>query len=139
MEIRSYAIHIVYMFSTCHLYQSKDFHTRNQRSKLCVKAKAIITATYSGYNTIKTSSYRPAAYIYAFTNNHTILNTLSLVWGVKGFHYSGGRTTDQTVLQTKEILKKRKYVRKGDLVINIASMPAQEKGMTNMMKLSKVK
>ena len=104
-----------------------------------VKAKAIITATYSGYNTIKTSSYRPAAYIYAFTNNHTILNTLSLVWGVKGFHYSGGRTTDQTVLQTKEILKKRKYVRKGDLVINIASMPAQEKGMTNMMKLSKVK
>ena len=45
-----------------------------------VKAKAIITATYSGYNTIKTSSYRPSAYIYAFTINHTILNTLSLVW-----------------------------------------------------------
>lgn len=104
-----------------------------------VKAKAIITATYSGYNTIKTSSYRPAAYIYAFTNNHTILNTLSLVWGVKGFHYNGGRTTDQTVLETKEILKKRKYVRKGEMVINIASMPAKERGMTNMMKLSKVK
>jgi len=103
-----------------------------------VNAKAIITATYSGYNTIKTSSYRPTAYIYAFTNNHTILNTLSLVWGVKAFYYDGGKTTDDTVLETKNILKKKKYLKKGDKVINIASMPAEERGMTNMMKLSKV-
>ena len=104
-----------------------------------VNAQAIITATYSGYNTIKTSSYRPKAYIYAFTNHHTILNTLSLVWGVKAFYYEGGKTTDDTVLETKHILKKHKYVKRGDKVINIASMPAEERGMTNMMKLSKVK
>ena len=104
-----------------------------------VDAQAIITATYSGYNTIKTSSYRPKAYIYAFTNHHTILNTLSLVWGVKAFYYEGGKTTDDTVLETKHILKKHKYVKRGDKVINIASMPAEERGMTNMMKLSKVK
>ena len=104
-----------------------------------VNANAIITATYSGYNTIKTSSYRPTAYIYAFTNNHTILNTLSLVWGVKSFYYDGGKTTDQTVLDTKNILKKHKFVKKGDMVINISSMPAVEMGMTNMMKLSKIK
>ena len=104
-----------------------------------VNAKAIITATYSGYNTIKTSSYRPKAYIYAFTNHHTILNTLSLVWGVKAFYYEGGKTTDDTVLETKNILKTHKYVKRGDKVINIASMPAEERGMTNMMKLSKVK
>ncbi|MDG1718840.1 MAG: pyruvate kinase [Flavobacteriales bacterium] len=104
-----------------------------------VNAQAIITATYSGYNTIKTSSYRPKAYIYAFTNHHTILNTLSLVWGVKAFYYEGGKTTDDTVLETKSILKKHKYVKRGDKVINIASMPAEERGMTNMMKLSKVK
>jgi pyruvate kinase len=104
-----------------------------------VNAQAIITATYSGYNSIKTSSYRPKAYIYAFTNQHTILNTLSLVWGVKAFYYEGGKTTDDTVLETKNILKKDKYVKRGDKVINIASMPAEERGMTNMMKLSKVK
>jgi len=103
-----------------------------------VNAKAIITATYSGYNTITTSSYRPKAYIFAFTNHHTILNTLSLVWGVKAFYYEGGETTDDTVLDTKNILKKHKFVKKGDMVINIASMPAKEMGMTNMMKVSKV-
>jgi pyruvate kinase len=101
------------------------------------RAKAIITITYSGFNTIKTSSYRPNAFIYAFTNNHSILNTLSLVWGVQGFYYDRGTTTDQTIRETKEILKKNKLIRKGDLVINIASMPANEKGMTNMMKISK--
>ena len=103
------------------------------------KAKAIITVTYSGFNTIKTSSYRPNAFIYAFTNNHTILNTLSLVWGVRGFYYDRGATTDQTIKETKEILKELNFLKKGDLVVNLASMPAQEKGMTNMMKLSKVK
>ena len=103
------------------------------------KAKAIITITYSGYNTIRTSSYRPHAFIYAFTNNHTILNTLSLVWGVKGFYYDRGTTTDQTILETKAILKQNKLLKKGDLVVNLASMPANEKGKTNMMKLSKVK
>jgi len=102
-------------------------------------AKAIITVTYSGFNTIKTSSFRPHAFIYAFTNNHTILNTLSLVWGVQGFYYDRGTTTDQTIRETKEILKQEKHLKKGDLVVNLASMPAQEKGMTNMMKISKVK
>ena len=102
-------------------------------------AKAIITVTYSGFNTIKTSSFRPQAFIYAFTNNHTILNTLSLVWGVQGFYYDRGTTTDQTIRETKEILKQEKHLKKGDLVVNLASMPAQEKGMTNMMKISKVK
>ena len=102
------------------------------------KAKAIITITYSGYNTIQTSSYRPTAFIYAFTNNHSILNTLSLVWGVQGFYYNRGTTTSQTIKETKEMLKQSKLLKKGDLVINIASMPAHEKGMTNMMKISKV-
>ena len=102
-------------------------------------AKAIITITYSGFNTIKTSSFRPQAFIYAFTNNHTILNTLSLVWGVQGFYYDRGTTTDQTIRETKEILKQEKHLRKGDLVVNLASMPAKEMGMTNMMKISKVK
>tara|TARA_E500000331_G_C17249621_1_gene710538 strand:- start:344 stop:1762 length:1419 start_codon:yes stop_codon:yes gene_type:complete len=102
------------------------------------KAKAIITVTYSGFNTITTSSFRPHAFIYAFTNNHSILNTLSLVWGVQGFYYDRGTTTSKTIKETKEILKESKLLKKGDLVINIASMPAHEKGMTNMMKISRV-
>ena len=104
-----------------------------------VEAKAIITMTYSGYNAIKTSSYRPSAFIYAFTNNYSILNKLSLVWGVQAYYYDRGATTDQTILETKNILKKNKQIKKGDAIISLASMPANEKGMTNMIKLSIVK
>ena len=101
------------------------------------KAKAIITITYSGYNTVRVSSFRPQSFIYAFTNNHSILNTLSLVWGVKGFYYEGASTTSQTIKETKEILKKQKLLRKKDVVVNIASMPARERGTTNMIKVRK--
>ena len=104
-----------------------------------VGVKAIVTMTHSGYNTIQISSHRPPCKIYAFTNNHAILNTLSLVWGVTGFYFDNDSSTDDTVLQTKKILKELKNVNEGDLILNVASMPIKEKGMTNMMKLSYVK
>ena len=103
-----------------------------------VKATAIIAMTYSGYTPIKISSLRPTSFIYVFTNNYSILNKLSLVWGVKAYYYDSGTTTDQTIIQTKETLRKNKHIKKGDFVINLASTPASEKGMTNMVKLSKV-
>lgn len=103
-----------------------------------VSAEAIITLTHSGYNTFEISSYRPPCKIFAFTNNHSILNTLSLVWGVTGFYFDSENTTDDTIKETKNILKLNKRLKKGQLVINIASMPMKEKGMTNMMKLSYV-
>ena len=61
-----------------------------------------------------------------------------MAWGVKAYYYERGGTTDQAILETKETLKKEGLVRKGDLVVNLASMPASSMGMTNMIKLSKV-
>ena len=57
---------------------------------------------------------------------------------MKAYYYDGGTTTDQTIIETKEVLREKKHIKKGDFVINLASMPANEKGMTNMVKLSKV-
>jgi pyruvate kinase len=128
--------------------KTAEYKQRNISEAICahatqlseqVIAKAIITMTYSGYNAIKTSSYRPSAFIYAFTNNYSILNKLSLVWGVQAYYYDRGATTDQTIEETKEILQKNKQIKKGDFVISLASMPAKERGMTNMIKLSIVK
>ena len=102
-------------------------------------AKAIITMTHSGYNAIEISSHRPPCKIYAFTNNHAILNTLSLVWGVTGFYYDNETGTDETVADTKQILKNKGFLKTKDLVVNVASMPIKEKGMTNMMRLSYLK
>ena len=102
-----------------------------------VKASAIISMTYSGYNAVKMSSLRPKSFIYVFTNNYSILNKLSLIWGVKAYYYDGGTTTDQTIVETREVLIKNKHIKKGDFIVNLASIPASERGMTNMVKLSK--
>ena len=104
-----------------------------------VSAEAIITMTHSGYSAFKISSSRPPCMVYAFTENHFILNTLNLVWGVRGFYYNKTRSTDETIEDTQKILKEKTLIKKQDYVVNVASMPLKKKGMTNMVKLSKVK
>ena len=98
--------------------------------------KAIVTMTHSGYTAFKISSMRPRANIYAFTSNPKILCMLNLVWGVRAHYYDKTVSTDHTIADIKHLLRKRNHVAKGDLVINLASMPIAEKGMSNMLKLS---
>ena len=104
-----------------------------------VEARAILTFTASGYNAQKISSNRPNAYICVFTHNRKLLNRLSLIWGLIGFYYNKFESTDNTIEETQSILKSQKILKNGDFVINIASMPIKEKGMTNMLKLEKIK
>ena len=99
-------------------------------------AQAIISMTNSGYTAFKLSSHRPKAPIFIFTDNLSLLTTLSLVWGVRGYYYDKYESTDQTIEDLKKIIKTQGQVKNDDLVINIASMPMKEKGRTNMMKLS---
>lgn len=103
-----------------------------------VDAKAIITMTHSGYTAFKISSQRPRAATFVATGNRQLLNLLSLVWGVEGVYYDKMVSTDHTIADIKYLLKKKKWLREGELVINIASMPIEEKGKSNMLKLSYV-
>jgi len=103
-----------------------------------VDAKAVMTMTHSGYNAFKISSFRPPSKIYIFTSNREILNTLSLLWGVRGYFYDKFFSTDDTIIDIKKIIKEKGDVQKDDFVVNIASMPITEKGMTNMLKLSRI-
>ncbi len=103
-----------------------------------VKARAIITMTFSGYTAFKISSQRPEAEIFVFTGNKKILSQMSLVWGVRAIFYDKMVSTDHTMADVKYILKKEKLLREGDFVIHLASMPMNEGGMTNMLKLGKI-
>ena len=98
--------------------------------------KAIISMTHSGYTAYKLASHRPKANIFIFTDNTSLLTALSLVWGVRGYYYNKYESTDKTINDLKEQLKHGDLVKQDDMVINIASMPMNEKGRTNMMKLS---
>jgi pyruvate kinase len=103
-----------------------------------VEADAIVTMTFSGYTAYKIASQRPKAPIIIFTSNRQILTQINLIWGVRGFFYDKRVSTDHTIADIKYLLKKEGLVKQGDLVINIASIPLEELGNSNMLKLSYV-
>ncbi|MEZ4887243.1 MAG: pyruvate kinase [Chitinophagales bacterium] len=101
-------------------------------------AKAIVGLTHSGYTALLLSSFRPKANIYAFTDNETLINTLSLVWGVRTFFAPVFKNTDKGTIEVRRRLKEAGYVKRGDVVVNTSSMPMNLKGKTNMVKLGKI-
>ena len=103
-----------------------------------VEADAIITMSFSGYTAYKIASQRPNTQIYVFTSNRNILTQLNLVWGVRAFYYDKRISTDHTIADIKYIMKSEGYLSIGDIVINIASIPLEDLGASNMLKLSYV-
>ena len=103
-----------------------------------IGAAAILTMTFSGYTALKIAGHRPKTKIIVFTANRQIMNQMSLVWGVDAFYYDNMESTDQSFHDIKEILKQSGYVETGDLVVKIASMPIEERGFTNMLKIAAI-
>ena len=103
-----------------------------------VEADAILTMSFSGYTAYKIASQRPKAPIYVFTSNKQILTQLNLIWGVKAFYYDKQISTDHTIADIKYLLKHQGLLKTGDLAINIASIPLEDLGSSNMLKLSYV-
>lgn len=103
-----------------------------------IKAKAISTLTNSGYTAFQISAWRPKAHILVYTSNKKILTQLSLLWGVNAFFYDKFVSTDDTVDDINEIAKANGYVKKGDMLINLAAMPVADKGMVNTLRISEI-
>lgn len=104
-----------------------------------IGAKAIVGMTYSGYTAFKASSHRPNTNIFVFTANNTILNTMSLVWGARTYFYDKMFSTDQTMDDVENMLKRDGHVKAGDTFIVLASMPIHERNRTNTIKVNVVK
>jgi pyruvate kinase len=103
-----------------------------------IKAKAICTLTNSGYTAFQISAWRPSAHILVYTSNSRILTQLNLLWGVNAFHYDKFVSTDDTVDDINQIAKENGYVKKGDILINLAAMPVVDKGMVNTLRISEI-
>ncbi|TDG37103.1 pyruvate kinase [Pedobacter changchengzhani] len=99
-------------------------------------AVGIVSMTLSGYTAFEISSHRPEALTFIFSSNRALLNTVSLLWGVRGFYYDNWESTDNTIIEVNEFLKSKKLVKKGDVVINTAAIPMEAKGKTNMLKIT---
>ena len=103
-----------------------------------IKASAVCTLTHSGYTGWQISSWRPNCLVLVFTSNKRILSQLNLLWGVKCIYYNKFQSTDKTVEDVNELAIKNRYVKRGDVVINLASMPIKDKGQVNTLRITKL-
>lgn len=103
-----------------------------------IGATAIGAFTNSGYTPFQLSAWRPDVNIVAFSANKRIIRQLSLLWGVQAIYYNKFLSTDETIRDVNAVLKERKFVKKGDFVINLAAMPVEKKGMVNTFRISQI-
>jgi pyruvate kinase len=103
-----------------------------------VNADALIGMTQSGYTGFMLSSYRPKSPLYVFTKERTLVNQLSLSWGVRAFYYPEEKSLDNIIVDQINILKSRGFVKTGDVVVNTGSTPVDQHLATNMLKITTV-
>jgi pyruvate kinase len=102
-------------------------------------ADGIVGMTQSGYTAFILSSYRPKCPLYIFSKEKSLINQLSLSWGVRAFHYAEEESVDDIIHDQHAILKERGFIKSGDVVINTGSLPIEEHLATNMLKITKLK
>jgi pyruvate kinase len=103
-----------------------------------VNAEALIGMTQSGYTAFMLSSYRPKSPLFIFSKERTLINQLSLSWGVRAFYYAEENSLDDIMEDQIEILKERGFIKTGDIVVNTGSTPVQLHLPTNVLKITKV-
>ncbi|WP_299248935.1 pyruvate kinase [uncultured Lacinutrix sp.] len=103
-----------------------------------IDAKGISTLTNSGYTAFQISAWRPKSHILVFTSNRRILTQLNLLWGVKAFFYDKFVSTDETIEDVNKMAQEMGYLEKGDMLVSLAAMPIQEKGMVNTLRITEI-
>jgi len=101
-------------------------------------ADALIGMTQSGYTAFIMSSYRPKSPLYVFSKEKSLINQLSLSWGVRAFHYAEEEGIDDIIVDQHAILKERGFIKTGDVVVNTGSLPIEKHLPTNMLKITKI-
>jgi pyruvate kinase len=103
-----------------------------------VNADAIIGMTQSGYTGFMLSSYRPKSLLYVFTKERSLVNQLSLSWGVRAFFYDEEESLDDIFSDQINILKERGFIKTGNVIVSTGSTPVHLHLPTNVLKIATV-
>jgi len=103
-----------------------------------VESQALIGMTQSGYTAFMLSSYRPKAPLFIFTKERSLVNQLSLSWGVRAFFYDEEESLDDIIFDQIEILRERGFLKTGDVAVSTGSTPVHLHLPTNTLKITKL-
>lgn len=100
-----------------------------------LEARAIISATRSGYTARMVSKYRPNAPIVAVTPDPAVARRLAIVWGVYPLVAAVAESTDEMINVSIQAAQDAGYIENGDLVVITAGVPVGIQGSTNLLKV----
>jgi len=100
-----------------------------------LNATTIIAATQSGDTAKLVSKHRPECPIIAVTPNEKVARGLALNWGITPLLSNIFGSTDELIEESIKKLLEATYVKKGDLAVIVAGVPAHHSGSTNMLKV----
>ena len=103
-----------------------------------VKADGLIGMTQSGYTGFMLSSYRPKSLLFIFSKEKSLINQLSLSWGVRALFYDEEESLDDIFFDQIGILREREFLKPGDVVVNTGSTPVNLHIPTNILKITKI-
>ncbi len=102
-------------------------------------AAAIFAMTKSGYTADMVSKFRPAVPILGCAVEDYVLRQMNACWGVAPMKISEQTDADEMFCEaTNEALKKG-FIQSGDFVVITAGVPLGISGLTNLLKVEKVK
>jgi pyruvate kinase len=103
-----------------------------------VQAKAIVAFTTGGTTALRVSKYRPRHPILAVTPSESVVNRLSLSWGVLPIRKPEPSNLEEVFELAGEATLETNLARRGDLVVVIAGIPLTVPGSTNLVKIHSI-
>ena len=101
-------------------------------------ARAIVTATQSGYTTRMVARHRPEAPILAATPDERAARATLLVWGAQPLLVSPAESSDEVAAQAIEAAQRTALVGEGDVLVYTAGVPVGVPGTTNLIRVHTV-
>ena len=99
---------------------------------------AIVVMTESGSTSKIVSYFRPKIDIYSLSPSLRVCNKMSLFWGVTSLHTKDYLSTDEMLINAKNILLENKYMKNGQTFVMTAGIPVGISGSTNMLKIETI-
>ena len=103
-----------------------------------VQAKSIVAFTTSGTTALRVSKYRPRPPILAITPSESVVNRLSLAWGVLPVRKNEPANLEEVFELAGGATMEAKLARSGDLVVVTAGIPLTVSGSTNLVKIHSI-
>jgi pyruvate kinase len=100
-----------------------------------VQARAIIAFTTAGTTALRVSKYRPYHPILAVTPSASVVNRLSLAWGVLPLKEPEPANLEEVFELASKSALETKLAKRGDLIVIIAGIPLAVSGSTNLVKI----